>query len=62
MALFPAVQARAREEINRVVGTGRYPEFDDQRDLPYVHAVVLESLRWNPPAPFSTSQGVLQQR
>ncbi|KAG9042590.1 hypothetical protein FS837_010670 [Tulasnella sp. UAMH 9824] len=52
MTLFPAVQTRAREEINRVVGIGRYPEFDDQGDLPYVHAIVLESLRWNPPAPF----------
>ncbi|KAG8926418.1 hypothetical protein FRC00_002919 [Tulasnella sp. 408] len=56
VTLFPAVQARAREEIDRVVGTGRFPEFDDQGDLPYVHAIVLESLRWNPPAPFSTSE------
>ncbi|KAG8904823.1 hypothetical protein FRC00_013729, partial [Tulasnella sp. 408] len=52
VTLFPAVQARAREEIDRVVGTGRFPEFDDQGDLPYVHAIALESLRWNPPAPF----------
>lgn len=56
MTLAPAAQARARQEINRVAGTGRFPEFKDQGNMPYINAVVLESLRWNPPAPFSTSE------
>ncbi|KAG9042591.1 hypothetical protein FS837_010671 [Tulasnella sp. UAMH 9824] len=52
MTLAPAAQAQARKEIDRVVGTGRFPEFKDQGNMPYINAVVLESLRWNPPAPF----------
>ncbi|KAG9043860.1 hypothetical protein FS837_009051 [Tulasnella sp. UAMH 9824] len=52
MTLFPEVQARARQEIDRIVGNRRFPDFGDQGDMPYIYAVVLESLRWNPPAPF----------
>lgn len=52
VSLYPAVQARAREEIDRVVGNDRLPNFNDQDNLPYIHAIVLESLRWNPPIPF----------
>lgn len=51
MSLYPKVQARAREEIDRVIGTGRRPDFGDQAHLPYSNAILLESLRWNPPAP-----------
>lgn len=54
MTLFPEVQARARQEIDRIVGKRRFPDFGDQGDMPYIYAVVLESLRWNPPAPFGT--------
>ncbi|KIO24838.1 hypothetical protein M407DRAFT_39782, partial [Tulasnella calospora MUT 4182] len=52
MTLFPSVQERARAEIDRVVGLGRFPAFSDQPDLPYLHAVVLETMRWSPVASF----------
>ncbi|KIO29664.1 hypothetical protein M407DRAFT_70163, partial [Tulasnella calospora MUT 4182] len=52
ISLYPEVQARAREEIDRVIDSDRLPNFDDQSNLPFIHAVVLESLRWNPPIPF----------
>ncbi|KAG8930435.1 hypothetical protein FRC01_002767 [Tulasnella sp. 417] len=48
MTLFPSVQKKAQAEIDRVIGLGRLPAFKDQQDLPYVYAVVLETLRWNP--------------
>lgn len=51
MVLFPSVQEKARLEIDRVVGDGRLPTSDDQQDMPYLHAVVLETLRWNPVLP-----------
>lgn len=50
MGLFPEVQARAREEVDRFFGEGRTPNFASQDDMPYIHAVILESFRWNPPA------------
>ncbi|KAL1952731.1 hypothetical protein VTO42DRAFT_4409 [Malbranchea cinnamomea] len=51
MIQFPHVQRKAQEEIDRVVGTGRLPSFDDCDQLPYVNAVVKEALRWWPIAP-----------
>ncbi|TCD61765.1 hypothetical protein EIP91_007967 [Steccherinum ochraceum] len=51
MALHPAVQERAQEELDRVVGSKRLPEFADRSDLPFVSAVVKETLRWKPVTP-----------
>lgn len=51
MTLFPDVQRRAHEEVDRVVGSKRLPEFSDQENLPYITAIVKEILRWAPPFP-----------
>ncbi|KIO27629.1 hypothetical protein M407DRAFT_23194 [Tulasnella calospora MUT 4182] len=48
MTLFPSVQKKAQAEIERVIGSSRLPTFKDQPNLPYLHAVVLETLRWSP--------------
>ncbi|KAG8901309.1 hypothetical protein FRC00_007956 [Tulasnella sp. 408] len=48
MTLFPSVQKKAQAEIDRVIGPSRLPTFKDQPDLPYLHAVMLETLRWSP--------------
>ncbi|KAI3326720.1 cytochrome P450 oxidoreductase OrdA-like protein [Xylariaceae sp. AK1471] len=47
MTLYPEVQYKAREEIDRVIGSGRLPTFDDRDRLPYVNAVVTEAWRWH---------------
>lgn len=53
MTLYPEIQSRAQAEIESVVGTngGRLPTFSDRPNLPYVEAIVLELLRWNPAVP-----------
>ena len=51
MVLYPNVQAKAQEEIDRVVDSGRLPDFDDRPQLPYAEAVYLETLRWRPVIP-----------
>ncbi|KAH9889257.1 cytochrome P450 [Cubamyces lactineus] len=51
ITLHPEVQLRAQEEIDRVVGSHRLPDFADRERLPYVTAVMKEVLRWHPPAP-----------
>ncbi|KAI6126058.1 cytochrome P450 [Pisolithus croceorrhizus] len=51
MVLYPDVQKKAQEEIDRVVGTDRLPDFDDRPNLPYIEAVMLETLRWLPVTP-----------
>ncbi|KIK42208.1 hypothetical protein CY34DRAFT_758908, partial [Suillus luteus UH-Slu-Lm8-n1] len=52
MVLNPEVQAKAQAEIDRVVGKDRLPDFDDRLSLPYLDAVLRETLRWYPVAPF----------
>lgn len=53
MTVFPEIQEKAREEIDRVVGSGRLPGFQDRDSLPYIEACVSEVLRWQPIAPLS---------
>ncbi|KAJ6625069.1 cytochrome P450 [Mycena sp. CBHHK59/15] len=42
----PHVQKIAQEELDRVVGTDRLPTYAHQEALPYITAIVKESLRW----------------
>lgn len=55
MTLHPEVQQRAQAEIDRVVGKGRLPNINDQKDLPYTMAVIKETLRWAPVLPLGTN-------
>ena len=48
MLLFPEVAKKAQEEIDRVVGSDRLPTWEDEKDLPYVRALIKEILRWRP--------------
>lgn len=52
MCNYPEVQAKAQAEIDAVVGTDCLPDFNDRENLPYVNAVILETLRWHPASPF----------
>ncbi|KAJ7706284.1 cytochrome P450 [Mycena rosella] len=52
MVLYPDVQAKAREEIDAAVGN-RLPDFSDRPSLPYVNAILDETLRWGPVAPLA---------
>ncbi|KIY45174.1 cytochrome P450 [Fistulina hepatica ATCC 64428] len=47
MALFPEAQARAQAEIDAVVGTDRFPTFEDRAQMTYMNALVLEVYRWH---------------
>ncbi|KAG8907298.1 hypothetical protein FRB99_004747 [Tulasnella sp. 403] len=49
LTLNPHVQTLAHAELDRVIGSDRLPTLEDQEDLPYITAIVLETLRWNPP-------------
>jgi len=42
----PDTQRLGQSEIDRVVGTGRLPSFEDKERLPYVHAICEETLRY----------------
>ncbi|KAK7178667.1 hypothetical protein PSPO01_15275 [Paraphaeosphaeria sporulosa] len=44
--LWPEIVAGAHEELDRVVGQKRMPEFSDEPNLPYIRAIAKETLRW----------------
>jgi cytochrome P450 len=48
MCLNPDVQARAHAELDSVVGRGRLPAWADEDRLPYLSAIINETLRWRP--------------
>ncbi|THU87354.1 cytochrome P450 [Dendrothele bispora CBS 962.96] len=49
MILFPRVQGKAQEELDKIVGRARLPSFSDMKHLPYIQAIVKEVLRWQVP-------------
>ncbi|KAK1306384.1 Cytochrome P450 93A2 [Acorus calamus] len=50
----PSIQKKARQEIDSVIGIGRLVEESDIPNLPYLQAIVKETLRLHPPAPLAT--------
>ncbi|TFK41265.1 cytochrome P450 [Crucibulum laeve] len=50
----PAIQAKAYAELESIVGNSRFPCFDDRSKLPYLEAVLSETLRWNPVTPLGS--------
>ncbi|KAK7044190.1 hypothetical protein VNI00_007910 [Paramarasmius palmivorus] len=51
MARFPEKQRLAQEEIDRVLGGKRMPTIADLPNLPYVNAVIKETMRLHPVVP-----------
>jgi cytochrome P450 len=46
MCVFPDVQRRAQQELDQIVGQNRSPDWCDEDKLPYVKAIISETLRW----------------
>ncbi|KIJ07390.1 hypothetical protein PAXINDRAFT_121055 [Paxillus involutus ATCC 200175] len=53
------VQKRAQAEIDEVVGLDRLPNFDDRPHLPYVEAVLRETLRLYPVVPLAVAHATV---
>ncbi|KAH7908439.1 cytochrome P450 [Hygrophoropsis aurantiaca] len=51
MILYPDVQLRAQKEIDSVIGANRLPVFEDREALPFIEAIIRETLRWHPVLP-----------
>ena len=60
MVIFPDVQRKAQAELDEVVGRGQLPTFADYENLPYIRALVKETLRWRPVDPQGIPRRVVQ--
>lgn len=50
MLHYPGVMRTAQAELDAVVGPDRIPDWADRPNLPYVRALIHETLRWRPVA------------
>lgn len=48
------VQARARAELDEVLGQSKLPTLDDREALPYIDAMLWETMRWKPVTPLGS--------
>ncbi|KAH6775165.1 hypothetical protein C2S52_012726 [Perilla frutescens var. hirtella] len=48
---YPGVIEKAKEELDRVIGRNRWVEEEDLSELPYINAIMKESMRFHPIAP-----------
>ncbi|KAF9009234.1 cytochrome P450 [Hymenopellis radicata] len=60
MVLYPEVQMKAQQELDRVLGPLKVPTCDDRDALPYIENVLKEVYRWNPPVPLGLPHRVMQ--
>jgi hypothetical protein len=60
MMMFPDVQKKAQEELDRVIGGGRLPTSADKGTLPYIDAIVKETHRWHPVLPMGLPHSTTQ--
>jgi cytochrome P450 len=51
IALHPEVREKAQEEIDRIVGSRRLPDFNDRESMPYTEAIYREVMRIRPTIP-----------
>ncbi|CAM9002278.1 unnamed protein product [Rhodiola kirilowii] len=49
----PNILSKAQKEIDAVVGSDRLIEESDLANLPYLHAIIMETLRMYPPGPLA---------
>ncbi|KAF7430208.1 hypothetical protein PC9H_005910 [Pleurotus ostreatus] len=52
------VQTKAQRELDQYLDH-RFPDFEDQPHLPYISAVMLETLRWEPMTPLGLAHGLI---
>jgi hypothetical protein len=61
MVLYPDVLAKARAEVDRIIGSNRLPDLSDRDTLPYLDAIITETLRYMSSNNVSTSSQSLIQ-
>ena len=60
MTLYPDVQRKAQQELDRIVGPKRLPDYSDHDDLVYIQAIALETMRWMMVLPMAVPHRVIR--
>lgn len=60
MVLNPEAQAKAQKELDTVIGPDRLPTWEDRPNLPYIGAIIKETIRWNSATPLGVPHAVIE--
>ncbi|KAG7100011.1 hypothetical protein E1B28_001798 [Marasmius oreades] len=60
METHPEIQKRTQAEVDAATGGDRLPHPDDEGKMPYLTAVIKETLRWSPVAPLGLFHSLAQ--
>jgi cytochrome P450 len=58
---YPAFIEKAQKELDEVIGPDRLPGWNDKKQLPYIDAIVEETLRWRSIIPGGIPHATLQE-
>ena len=61
MAMNPAAQKAAQDELDLIVGPSRLPTWEDEANLPYLRALIKEVHRWAPIASLSVPHATSEE-
>ncbi|KAJ7146035.1 cytochrome P450 [Mycena epipterygia] len=56
MTLYPEKQRLAQAELDEIIGYDRLPTIADLPNLPYVNALIKETMRWHPALPLGIAR------
>ncbi|TFK68100.1 cytochrome P450 [Pluteus cervinus] len=60
LMINPDVQKKAQAELDGVLRGQRMPTFADRPHMPYLEAIVLETMRWGPVAPLAVPHRLMK--
>ncbi|KIW96532.1 uncharacterized protein Z519_03601 [Cladophialophora bantiana CBS 173.52] len=60
MLLYPEVMRKGQAELDSVLGSTQLPTFEDKDSLPYIDAIIKETLRWRPVSAGGIPHAVVQ--
>ena len=60
MARNTDIMITAQNQLDSVLGGERLPDHTDIDDLPYIAAIVKETLRWAPPFPVGIAHRLME--
>ncbi|KAL4249130.1 cytochrome P450 family protein [Abortiporus biennis] len=60
MTMNPRIQEKAQMELDAYLGVSRLPEYSDYTSLPYIRAIALEVMRYNPVTPLGIPHRLME--
>ena len=61
MVLHPEIQKKAQAELDSVVGNDRFPVMTDRNELPYMDAIIKETIRWSAVVPLGVPHALIEE-